>query len=74
MYKNTISVIALLIASVSSVALSNPAQAEEKAMSNQDWWPNRLDLSALRQNDAGANPYGDSFNYAAEFATLDLVT
>ncbi|MDR6846911.1 catalase-peroxidase [Sphingomonas sp. BE137] len=41
-------------------------------MSNQDWWPNRLDLSPLRQNDAGANPYGNDFNYAAEFATLDL--
>ena len=72
MNKNTISVIALLAASMSPVALSNPAHAEEKVMSNQDWWPNRLDLSALRQNDAGSNPYGENFDYAAEFATLDL--
>jgi catalase-peroxidase len=47
------------------------AQADQ-TMSNQDWWPNRLDLSALRQNDVNANPYGKEFNYAAEFATLDL--
>ena len=41
-------------------------------MSNKDWWPDKLDLTALRQQDAGANPYGDDFDYAAEFATLDL--
>ena len=55
------------------LVMASPAQAqEEKVMTNQDWWPNRLDLSALRQNDAGGNPYGDKFDYAAEFATLDL--
>ncbi|MCT2401454.1 catalase/peroxidase HPI [Novosphingobium sp. HK4-1] len=52
--------------------MAGPAHAEEKAMSNQDWWPNRLDLAALRQNDPGSNPYGADFDYAAEFATLDL--
>jgi len=35
-----------------------------------DWWPNRLDLSALREQDAG--PMGADFDYAAEFRTLDL--
>lgn len=42
------------------------------AMSNSQWWPDRLDLSPLRQNSASSNPYGPSYNYAAEFATLDL--
>jgi len=72
MYKNTISVIALLAATMSPVAFSAPVHAEETAMSNQDWWPNKLNLSALRQGDAASNPYGADFDYAAEFATLDL--
>ena len=64
--------LAILAAMMAPIMLAGPAFAQEKPMSNQDWWPNRLDLSPLRQNDAGANPYGDDFNYAAEFATLDL--
>ncbi|MGB5722916.1 MAG: catalase-peroxidase, partial [Parasphingorhabdus sp.] len=73
MFKSQVSLFALLAASMTPLVLASPAQAqEEKVMTNQDWWPNRLDLSALRQNDAGANPYGDNFDYAAEFATLDL--
>ncbi|GAD50308.1 catalase-peroxidase [Caenibius tardaugens NBRC 16725] len=41
-------------------------------MSNQEWWPNRIDLGPLRQNNTNANPYGANFNYSAEFATLDI--
>ncbi|MFO7652993.1 MAG: catalase/peroxidase HPI [Candidatus Krumholzibacteriia bacterium] len=43
-----------------------------KAMSNQDWWPNQLDLEILHQNSLESNPLGDGFDYAAEFAKLDL--
>jgi catalase-peroxidase len=39
---------------------------------NRDWWPNRLDLGILRKNPAASNPMGADFDYAAEFATLDL--
>ncbi len=41
-------------------------------MSNQDWWPNRLNLQVLRQNSPVSNPMGKDFNYAEEFKTLDL--
>ena len=41
-------------------------------MSNADWWPNQLDLSILHQNSAKSHPYGDDFDYATEFAKLDL--
>lgn len=41
-------------------------------MSNQDWWPNRLNLQMLHQNSAKSNPMGDDFNYAEEFKKLDL--
>nr|WP_236632378.1 catalase/peroxidase HPI [Novosphingobium meiothermophilum] len=41
--------------------------------SAKEWWPKTVDLSALRQNEAtAANPYGPDYNYAKEFATLDL--
>ena len=40
--------------------------------SNRDWWPNQLNLSILAQNSSKTNPMGDDFDYAREFATLDL--
>jgi catalase-peroxidase len=42
------------------------------AMSIKDWWPNQLDLEILSQNSLKSNPLGDGFDYAAEFAKLDL--
>ncbi len=40
--------------------------------SNQDWWPNRLRLDLLHQHSSRSNPMGQDFNYAKEFASLDL--
>ena len=42
------------------------------SMSNQDWWPNRLNLKILHQNSPLSNPMGKDFKYAEEFKTLDL--
>ncbi|WP_428334019.1 catalase/peroxidase HPI [Novosphingobium sp.] len=44
----------------------------DKPTNSVDWWPDRLDLGALRQNEAIANPYGPDFDYAKAFVTLDL--
>ncbi len=41
-------------------------------VSIKEWWPERLDLSILRQNDQKSNPMGKDFDYAKEFSTLDL--
>jgi catalase-peroxidase len=41
-------------------------------VSNRDWWPNQLDLSILHQNSLKSNPMDPGFDYAAEFAKLDL--
>ncbi|MFZ1744183.1 MAG: catalase/peroxidase HPI [Pontixanthobacter sp.] len=46
--------------------------AQEQAMTNKDWWPDRLDLSPLRQEAPQSNPLGADYDYAAEFNTLDL--
>ncbi len=48
------------------------AIAQNQVKNNQFWWPEQLDLSLLRANSPKSNPYGEDFNYAAEFATLDL--
>lgn len=39
---------------------------------NKDWWPNRLNLSILRQHSSLSNPMDDDFDYAEEFKSLDL--
>ena len=39
---------------------------------NRGWWPDRLNLKILAKNPVEANPMGDSFDYAAEFESLDL--
>ena len=39
---------------------------------NEHWWPNQLSLRMLHQNSPASNPMGDTFDYAAEFKTLDL--
>ena len=41
-------------------------------MSNQDWWPNQLNLQVLHQHSPLSNPMGEDFNYAEEFKTLDV--
>ncbi|SFS98865.1 catalase/peroxidase HPI [Saccharopolyspora flava] len=40
--------------------------------SNLDWWPRRLNLEILAKHHPARNPLGEDFDYAAEFATLDL--
>ena len=40
--------------------------------SNQDWWPNQLDLQVLHQHSSLSNPMGEDFDYAEEFKTLDV--
>ena len=39
---------------------------------NHDWWPNQLNLKLLQINAPAANPMGEDFDYAKEFASLDL--
>jgi catalase-peroxidase len=39
---------------------------------NQDWWPNQLNLDILHQRSSKSNPMGEDFNYAKEFKSLDL--
>ncbi len=62
----------MAIVALAPLALSAPVMAQQKPMTNKDWWPDQLDLSPLRQETARSNPMGPDFNYAEEFKTLDL--
>jgi catalase-peroxidase len=46
--------------------------AAQPSQTAQFWWPEKLDLSPLRQHSAESNPLGKDFDYAKAFATLDL--
>ncbi|OMC35220.1 catalase/peroxidase HPI [Mycobacterium sp. GA-1841] len=52
--------------------IDSPKPKVHAPLTNRDWWPEQVDVSVLhRQNDKG-NPLGESFNYAEEFAKLDV--
>lgn len=40
--------------------------------SNRDWWPEQLDVQVLHQKSNLSDPMGRDFDYAKEFASLDL--
>ncbi len=42
------------------------------SIANQRWWPNQLNLKVLHQNSPLSDPMGKDFNYADEFAKVDL--
>ena len=48
--------------------LPHPSRGE----ANREWWPGRLNLAILAGNPAAADPMGEAFDYADEFASLDL--
>ena len=53
-------------------AISSPTPATDRPRTNQDWWPNQLDLSVLHYHTSIANPLDDDFKYSDEFAKLDV--
>ena len=48
------------------------ASTPTAAHTNQQWWPEQLNLKTLQQNSPLSDPMGDDFCYADEFKTLDL--
>ncbi|MCU1497658.1 MAG: catalase, partial [Acidimicrobiales bacterium] len=52
-------------------AIPAPEPKPHRPRTNQDWWPNQLDLSVLQDPSPLSNPMGAGYDYAAEFATLD---
>jgi catalase-peroxidase len=52
--------------------IESPEPKAHRPRSNRDWWPDQLDLSVLDRHAARPGPLGDDFDYAKEFATLDV--
>ena len=70
--KQTKPLITAVAIAISMLAASGSAFATGEPKSNHYWWPDKLDLTPLRQHAAESNPMGDDFNYAEAFKTLDL--
>ncbi len=45
--------------------------ATAPATTNQDWWPNQLNVELLNQHSSKSDPMGKNFDYAKEFKSLD---
>lgn len=72
MRSHSIKILAIISVAMAPLAVAAPVMAQEKTMANKDWWPDRLDLSPLRQEAPQSNPLGPDFDYAGEFNALDL--
>jgi catalase-peroxidase len=48
------------------------ASSEVTGTSKNDWWPTQFKVDALLHNSPKSDPMGDGFDYATEFASLDL--
>src|SRR5271167_1962138 len=53
-------------------AIPSPTSEVPRPRTNQDWWPNQLDLSVLHRHSPLSDPMDEDFDYAKEFATLDV--
>ena len=63
---------AILAALIATPVIADPVMTSGKAKPNQFWWPEQVDLGPLRDHDNKSNPYGDDFDYAKAFASVDL--
>ena len=64
-------VITQFVSAIDTTETSNKP-TDRQNMSNQFWWPERLDLTPLRQHSPDSNPYGRQFDYAKEFKQVDI--
>jgi catalase-peroxidase len=53
-------------------AIPSPTPKVDRPHTNQDWWPNQLDLRVLHQHSSLSNPMGDDFDYSQAFKSLDV--
>ncbi|HEX6870320.1 MAG TPA: peroxidase family protein, partial [Micromonosporaceae bacterium] len=53
-------------------AIDSPTPKTSRPRTNQDWWPNQLNLQVLHQHSPQSNPMGADYSYAEELKTLDV--
>ncbi|NOQ60235.1 catalase/peroxidase HPI [Mycolicibacterium fortuitum] len=52
--------------------IESPKPKVHAPLTNQDWWPDQVDVSRLHKQPIEGNPLGAGFNYAEEFQKLDV--
>src|SRR5262249_15497856 len=52
--------------------IESPTATTSRPRTNQDWWPNQLNLQVLHQHSSRGNPLGEEFDYAEAFKSLDV--
>jgi catalase-peroxidase len=53
-------------------AIDSPKLKSGAPLKNQDWWPEQIDVSVLHAHSNKGNPLGEDFDYATEFAKIDV--
>ena len=53
-------------------AIAAPTPKAEKPRTNEDWWPNQLDLSVLHEHTTKSNPMDPDFSYRRALQSLDV--
>ena len=53
-------------------AIPAPVPEPHRPRTNQDWWPDQLNLQVLTQHAGRRSPLGEGFDYPAAFGRLDL--
>ncbi len=53
-------------------AIPSPVPTAHRPMTNEDWWPNQVNLGVLHQQAPQSGAIDKDFDYAEEFRTLDL--
>jgi catalase-peroxidase len=79
MFKKNVKRVLVLALAFSQIANAKPnlsaasESTDRSNVSNQFWWPERLDLAPLRQHAVESSPLGKNFDYAKEFKKLDII-
>ena len=53
------------------VSHGSNSQHTNGAMSNNQWWPDQLNLTILHQHDSKSDPTDNGFDYRKEFKKID---
>jgi catalase-peroxidase len=72
MLRRAMPLVAIMATVLFPLVAVNPALAQGNPRPNQFWWPDQLNLQPLRDHGPASNPYGEDFDYAEAFASLDL--
>jgi len=52
--------------------IDSPTPKKGRPSTNQDWWPNQLNLQVLHQHSPRSSPLAEDYDYRAAFAGLDV--